>query len=821
MRFYFGEFSQKLRQYFFAVVFAIGTNMAALVTLANAAPDLTLIEVTRTINEARAQMLIDPDAARIRALEAHKLALTMGVEKGSGLAIEAEAVQVQALYRLKKIDEAEQLLKHALARAQNTDIPKIVLGDLLISRGKLAMLNGDVKSSLTDFQKAYRLFREVSAPRWQAIALQSLATLYNEGGDSSTALRYYSQAEEIYSGDPLLSLAAHNNIGNAYLSMFRPRDAEAEFRKALTNAQQLNSRIYMYRVKANIAKALIDQGRLGDASAVIDPVLAGPARSDNASELWAFWVARAQIAYRRKDYPGASFAIARALSGVDPVQSSPSFRPAHDTAYSIYRATGRPADALVHLEAMARIDKESAELTASTAAALMAARFDSANQDLKIARLKAEQTEAASRSQRNLFIVASIGAILVLVLLGGSLILITRSRNRERAAKLVLEQTNRELERAMAAKMEFLATTSHEIRTPLNGILGMTQVLLTHRGLDNALRDRIGIVHSAGETMRALVDDILDVAKMETGKLSVESGIAEVRAMLRDVAQMWRLQSETAGIDLVLDLDECPERIVGDSARIRQIVFNLMSNAMKFTESGTVRVSARPALADGVHRLHISVTDSGIGIAPEWHESIFELFQQVDGGTTRKYGGTGLGLAICRNLARAMGGDISVESMPAFGSTFTIDLPLVRCDQDAEPAKSGLKERSILVIERNPMTRGVLRAILGNRFESIDFVSSAAEAHDLIRGQSFEWLFIDAVSLDDDPQGLAAEVEALGERGGASILLVRAAGDESEVPLAADVVLTKPLTKSAIVNAIGGDWVNAGPAKPALLAAAS
>ncbi|MFM9976574.1 MAG: ATP-binding protein [Sphingomonadaceae bacterium] len=782
---------------------------------------ITSMQVVRQINEARSSMLVNPSRALALSQEAQITARAISGRDRYKLHAEAGALESQALLRMNRVNDAYKIITNIVKITNGKTIPHKTLGDIAVSRGHIEVQRGQVDIALIQFQNAFAFYQKSNEIRGQSIALQSLASLYNQGGDSRMALKYYAQADETFSGDPLLSLSAHNNIGNAYLSLFRPKEAEVEFRKALESAELLNSRIYTIRVRANIAKALIDQGRLSEAGAILTDVLGETDTSEFASELWAFWELRAQIAYRKKDYRAAGIAVEKALAGVDPAASSPRYRRAHDTAYAIYRATGRPAAALVHREAMARIDKESAELTASTAAALMAARFDSANQNLKIARLKAEQTEAESRSQRNLFIVSGIAGILLFVVLGAGLILITRSRNRERAAKLVLAQTNSDLERAMAAKMEFLATTSHEIRTPLNGILGMTQVLLTHRGLDSALRDRIGIVHSAGETMRALVDDILDVAKMETGKLAVQEGVVELPAMLRDVAQMWRLQAEAAGIDLVLDLDDCPDRIVGDAARIRQIVFNLMSNAMKFTESGAITLSARRVRIGEADRLRIAVRDSGIGIAAEWHESIFELFQQVDGGTTRKYGGTGLGLAICRNLARAMGGDVWVESMQAFGSTFTIDLPLVLRDRDIAPPTDFDAERSILIVERNPMTRGVLRAILSARFEAIEFVASLAEAQDLIRGQAFEWVLVDADSLDEDATIRRTEIADLTSGSSFKVLVIVSTADCESSLATKQIVLAKPLTKSMLVQAIGGEWGPAAADKPLTLAAAS
>jgi Histidine kinase-, DNA gyrase B-, and HSP90-like ATPase len=215
-----------------------------------------------------------------------------------------------------------------------------------------------------------------------------------------------------------------------------------------------------------------------------------------------------------------------------------------------------------------------------------------------------------------------------------------------------------------------------------------------------------------------------------------------------------------------------------------------MSNAMKFTDKGKVELSARPSVGNDNALVEISVRDSGIGIAPEWHESIFELFQQVDGGTTRKYGGTGLGLAICRNLARAMGGDIRVDSEAGQGSTFTITLPLVEAANDTGAATE--HRSTVVVIERNPLTRGILRAILSERFDVVLFADDGATARSDANRAGAGWIVADAASVDD----LATLLD--GER---ALVLI---GGEIDLSVGSNVVkLSKPLSKSALLAAFG------------------
>jgi signal transduction histidine kinase len=770
-------------------------TLSCAVTPASAATSDQTDRVRAIIETARKSMLVSPDAALAAAEQSESLIkLDAHNVSANALMIEAQGVEAQALIRLGQVERAEALIKHALSKLVTVQVPPRVHGDLLLSSGQVARRKSDVQAALRAYQSAYKLFRRAGEARWQSIALQSIGQMYINGGDSEAGLRYFAQAEEEYSGDPRLSLSNRNNRGNAYLDLERPDSAEVEFSAALQNARKIGSKSYIRLALANIVQAQINQGHLDAADATLREAFAA---LDGDADDRPLWERKAQLAYLHKNYPMAIGSIRHALEGVDPATSESPFRQTHATAYNIYRAAGQDKLALVHLEALARIDEATAKLTASTSAALMAARFDFANQDLKISQLKAVQLEksvaferARATLQRNLLITIVIGSILIGSMLIVGLILITRSRNRERAAKLVLAETNRELEKAIAAKMEFLATTSHEIRTPLNGILGMTQVMLSDRKLDATLRDRIGIVHSAGENMRTLVDDILDVAKMETGKLAVGTGTIELKSTLRQVAQVWRLQAEAAGIGLVLHLDDCPERVEGDAGRLRQIVFNLLSNAMKFTEKGKVELTAK-AEKD---RLRISVRDSGIGIAREWHESIFELFQQVDGGTTRQYGGTGLGLAICRNLARAMDGDIGVESEPGFGSTFTLDLPLILVDRHVtEENATGNAVRTVLVIERNPMTRGIMRAILSAHFDVVTFADGDADAADLMAHGDIDWIVADAASIDS---------WALLDGVVPTILIEGTATAPAETRLAMRAVLAKPVSKAALLNVL-------------------
>jgi len=257
------------------------------------------------------------------------------------------------------------------------------------------------------------------------------------------------------------------------------------------------------------------------------------------------------------------------------------------------------------------------------------------------------------------------------------------SRDRISAAHDELQVTNAALDKALRARTDFLAMASHEMRTPLNGIMGMTQVVMASPQLPQDLRSKVDLVYECGQAMLALVNDILDVAKIESGELYIAPVEMDLHALLEETRQGWTDKAKTKKLAIRLDPGETPGRIIEDPGRLRQILVNLASNALKFTKSGELSLQARVEPGDSGEILVLQVSDSGIGIQREKFEEIFEAFSQVDAGITRRYGGTGLGLTISRRFARAMGGDLTVESELGQGSQFTLRLPLRRARPEA------------------------------------------------------------------------------------------------------------------------------------------
>lgn len=627
--------------------------------------------------------------------------------------------------------------------------PVLLKGDLQIAWGNLFLTQDKAADALFAFQRAYRIFEQLREPRSEAMALQSIGTLYTTASDFNRAERYFRQAALLYGGDPLLSLALHNRRGNVLLMLERYRDADAEYNAAIALARSLGKPFLEVRVLDNLARSQVEAGNLDAAETTLSRAFSLAKGSEAGGLRRLLNATAARVANDRGDAERAATLIRETFRGMDLSATTQDYRTPHLYAYLIYRRLGDDRLALHHLEALKRLNEEAAKASTTNSAALMAARFDFANQELTIQRLKTEQLRKSAQFQRVLFLSLGAATLIVIILLSVGLFTIRRSRNQVRAANAVLARTNAALEKALQAKTEFLATTSHEIRTPLNGILGMTQVMLADRALAGDVRERLEVVQGAGLTMRALVDDILDVAKMESGNLTVDPVPMDFRALANEVVRLWSEPAAAKGLAFVSDLHGAPEWIVSDPSRLRQLLFNLLSNATKFTAAGQIglRVVVTPASEGSAERLQIAVSDTGIGIPADKIEEIFDSFRQADSSTTRQYGGTGLGLTICRNLAHALEGSILVSSTPGEGSTFTLDLPLVRAQppETAMPAPAG--GAAVLIVERNPITRAMLRAVFEKAVSSLHCAGDVEEALQLLELKQFAALVIDEGAL--------------------------------------------------------------------------
>ncbi len=301
---------------------------------------------------------------------------------------------------------------------------------------------------------------------------------------------------------------------------------------------------------------------------------------------------------------------------------------------------------------------------------------------------------------------------------------------------------------AVKAKDKFLAAMSHEIRTPMNGVLGMAETL-RETSLDREQRGHLEVITRSTESLLHIINDILDYSKITDNNLMIENVPFDLQEVLGDVHQLLRSTAEAKGLDLIFDYPaETLRHYRGDPIRIRQIAFNLVGNAIKFTESGHVRMSCTCHSPDAT-KVQLAISDTGIGIPPDRLVAIFKQFEQADNSTTRQFGGTGLGLAISRQLALLMGGDISVRSGVGEGSVFTVDLSLEKCEKPAAvpaaptPAELPSFGYKALVVEDNKFNQIVMKNLVKRIGINVDIAENGSEALDMVNQSTYDLIFMD------------------------------------------------------------------------------
>ena len=662
-------------------------------------------DIDQLIADAKHAMMADPNVALSNARKAVAMAETLPAssrqdqEIASGLWLEGEAFT-----RTNKVTEARAAIDRAIKLASKSRKLSKLDGDLQLSLARVADSTDDIALALKSYHRAHDIFSALGEARGTALSLMGLGNIYDEAHDLDHESRYYRDALKVYPGDRALELSAANNVGFALQQAGRYDNALKNFRRALELSTELKSTFLQARILTNIAAVYAKLHQFSNAEDAANQALKLLGKNDENGWAPFVWGVKAENEYERGALDAAVHDLDRTFRGVDLTKTIAPFRDIHQVAYKVYRATGNSALALAHLEAFERLDDEGRSLAASANLALLGTQFDFANQQLEIQHLESDQLrrnivlrESQAAMQTAIFGVMALAGF-VLWIFWRHLVL-RRHRNTITSANIALTSSlaerDLEIERRAAiesqlrmaietakeanrTKSKFLANMSHELRTPLNAIIGFSDIMASGILGIEAPPKYVGYakdINGSGQHLLAILNDILDMSRIDAGKEQLDEADLSLSQVVAGVVAMFEGAGRCAG-KTIRKLGTAEDIWVrGDERRLRQVLINLISNAIKFTDmNGVIEVRA-DLVPDGVD---LTVSDNGMGIPEDKLAEVMEPFGQAHSAYDRAQGGIGLGLPIVKSLVELHGGRFSISSTLNQGTTVLVHLPSER-----------------------------------------------------------------------------------------------------------------------------------------------
>ena len=725
------------------------------------------------LEQAQDLVLTHPDSG----IQVSKGLIRTAVNEGNAAyLLEAKLVLVQGYQMRGDLDSAENLAEECI-RISRSVSDSSNMARSLISLGEALEQKGEFDSSLVHlFEGVGIAQRNADSTNW-AYGLKRIGIAYYYLGDFDRAETYFRDAGSFFTamGNFREFAAIKNNLGLIALQNKDFELAKQAFREAITFNEQVKDYKKLGDSYNNYATVHYYQGNYDEAE---EAWLTALAYREQIQHLYGIAECQMNLAqfYHQKGLLQKGIAMARrSLASAQKLGSLEMERGALLNLSINYREI-RLDSAIYFLDSMVLVERRLNQASYLEESAELEAKYQSKQKELEIARLAQASAEKEAMINRREFWTAVIVSILALVLLVGIFILLSylrtlRSNRLLNERNEIISSQNDELkdknerlvelnheatlararaEEAFLAKSAFLANMSHEIRTPLHGVIGLTEIM-HNTSLDEEQHKYIRSIRSSGENLLRIVNEVLDFSKIEAGKMELEETELRLQELMDDILVLFTAQSSEKDLDLACLIDPAlPRTLLGDPHKFRQVMINLIGNALKFTEKGEVFIHLKrlPKLEEDKRiSLRVEVHDSGIGISPEHSARLFKAFQQAHKGISRKFGGTGLGLTISNELVKLMGGQLEFKSQPEQGTCFSFELELAMAETGSESGsaldrlKKECQGSSILVLEpRNRSAEVVLNWLTELGMEPIR-PHNSAEVKLHLEGSSHAMIF--------------------------------------------------------------------------------